>query len=408
MKVRPLIVVLLAAILLPGTAALAATPSEDAPIVIVLSWDGMRHDYPDRGDFPALARVAAEGVRAERMTPVFPSSTFPGHVSMATGTYPDRHGIVDNVFIDQERGRYAYSGDASWIEAEPLWIASERQGVKTATYFWVGSESDWQGLGTSYRMAPFDGGRPEAEKVDQILEWLELPEAERPRLIMSYWAGADSVGHDDGPDSDSVVRQIRTQDVQLGRLLAGIDALDLWPRTTLIIVSDHGMAAWTEVVNMNGALQDAGIDAIAVGAAVIQIHLNAPVPEAEMRTALNGILADVPGAVIHKKGELPSAYRLQRETRLGDWTVVLPPPFAATRATGTELLLIQAATGFGKILGMHGYDPTLPDMGAFFLAMGRDVPTEPLGVVRQIDLPATVARLLDIEPPRDSEGSPIW
>ena len=64
--------------------------------------------------------------------------------------------------LDQERGRYAYSGDASWIEAEPLWIASERQGVKTATYFWVGSESDWQGLGTSYRMAPFDGRRPEA------------------------------------------------------------------------------------------------------------------------------------------------------------------------------------------------------------------------------------------------------
>ena len=57
---------------------------------------------------------------------------------------------------------------------------------------------------------------------------------------------------------------------------------------------------------------------------------------------------------------------------------------------------------------MHGYDPLLPDMGAFFLAMGRGVPTDPLGVVRQIDLPATVARLLDIEPPRDSEGTSIW
>jgi hypothetical protein len=88
--------------------------------------------------------------------------------------------------------------------------------------------------------------------------------------------------------------------------------------------------------------------------------------------------------------------------------VVLPPPYAATRATGSELLLIQAATGFGKTLGMHGYDPALPDMGAFFLAMGRGVPDKPLGVVRQIDLPATVARLLDIDPPQASEGAPIW
>ena len=174
-----IIVLLLASAFVPLTSV--AETSADEPIVLVLSWDGMRHDYPDRGDFPALKRVQTEGVRAERLIPVFPSSTFPGHVSMATGTYPDKHGIVDNVFIDQERGRYAYSGDASWIEAEPLWIAAERQGVKTATYFWVGSESDWQGQGTSYRMAPFDGGRPESEKVDQILEWLELPEAERPR-----------------------------------------------------------------------------------------------------------------------------------------------------------------------------------------------------------------------------------
>jgi len=394
--------------LLAATSDATEAGVEGEPIVIVLSWDGMRHDYPDLGEFPALKRLEKEGVRAERLIPVFPSSTFPGHVSMATGTYPDRHGIVDNVFLDEQRGRFAYSGDASWIEAEPLWIASERQGVKTATYFWVGSESDWQGQGTSYRIAPFDRSRPEPEKVDQILEWLSLPETDRPRLIMSYWAGADSVGHDDGPDSESVVAQIEAQDVQLGRLLEGIDALGLWPRTTLLVVSDHGMAAWTEVLNMNVLLQEAGIDAVAVGAAVVQVHLQSPVPDTEMRAALENILADVPGAIIHKGNELPDSYRLQRNTRIGDWVVVLPPPYASTRSSGTELWLMQAATWFGKTLGMHGYDPQLPDMGAIFFAVGRGVPEAAPGVVRQIDLPATVARLLNIEPPKDSEGVPIW
>ncbi|TNF90665.1 MAG: alkaline phosphatase family protein [Gammaproteobacteria bacterium] len=408
MKRRNFIASLLAALLMvPGFSAVASS-GDDAPIVIVLSWDGIRHDYPDLGEFPALARVEAEGVRAERLTPVFPSSTFPTHVSMATGTYPDRHGIIDNVFLDAERGRFAYSGDASWIEAEPLWIASERQGVKTATYFWVGSESDWQGQGTSYRIAPFDSTRPESEKVDQILEWLSLPEAERPRLIMSYWAGADSVGHDDGPDSASVIAQIQAQDVQLGRLLDGIDALGLWPRTTLIMVGDHGMAPWTEVLNLNGSFEAAGIDAVAIGAAVVQVYLRSEVPDAEMRAALEDILADIPGVEFHEGDALPERYRLQRHNRLGDWVIILPPPFGSSRSTGTELWLMQAASWLGKTFGMHGYDPNLPDMGALFLAMGRDVPDEPLGEVRQIDLPATVARLLNIEPPRDSEGAPIW
>ncbi len=90
-----------------------ATSAGAAPTVILLSWDGVRHDYPDRGQLPALARMMREGARAEKLLPVFPSSTFPGHVSLATGTYPDRHGIVDNRFIDRQRGRFEMENDAS-------------------------------------------------------------------------------------------------------------------------------------------------------------------------------------------------------------------------------------------------------------------------------------------------------
>jgi predicted AlkP superfamily pyrophosphatase or phosphodiesterase len=95
----------------------------------------VRHDHPDSADVPALSRMAREGVRAGRLVPVFPSNTFPTHVSLATGTYPDRHGIVDNHFVDRDRGRYRMSSEADWIEAEPLWIAAQRQGVPVATYF---------------------------------------------------------------------------------------------------------------------------------------------------------------------------------------------------------------------------------------------------------------------------------
>jgi predicted AlkP superfamily pyrophosphatase or phosphodiesterase len=132
--------------------AVAVQASEPAPpIVVLLSWDGMRHDFPDRGEYPGLARMARDGARAAGLVPVYPSNTFPGHVSLATGTWPDRHGIVDNHFLARTRGEYRYEADADWLLAEPLWIAAERQGVPTATYFWVGSESDWRGLGTDGR-----------------------------------------------------------------------------------------------------------------------------------------------------------------------------------------------------------------------------------------------------------------
>ncbi|MEJ2087268.1 MAG: ectonucleotide pyrophosphatase/phosphodiesterase [Gammaproteobacteria bacterium] len=381
----------------------------EGPIVVLLSWDGMRHDYLDRDTFPALDRVAREGVRAGRLIPVFPSSTFPGHVSMATGTYPDRHGIVANVFLDQEKGRYAYSADANWIEAEPLWIAAERQGVRAATYFWVGSESDWHGQGTSYRIAPFEGGRPEALKVDQILAWLSLPEEERPRLIMSYWAGADSVGHDRGPNSDAVVTQIHTQDHELGRLLAGIDARGLWPRTTLIIVSDHGMTVCTDYLDLGGALDEAGIAATAIGSAVVQVHLKDPGQDRALEAFLGQFLKEVPGSAYYRRDELPAELRLKRDNRLGDWVVTVPPPYSLSRPSGMRGALLSAAEMLGVEFGMHGYDPTLPDMGGIFLAMGRGVPKDlTLERVHQTDVAATVAKLLEIDPPMSSEGEPIW
>ncbi len=360
------------------------------PIVIVLSWDGVRHDYPERAETPALDRMARAGARAARLVPVFPSNTFPNHVALATGTYVDRHGIVGNVFRDSERGRFSYSNDASWIEAEPLWAAAERQGVRAAAFFWVGSETDWNGRGASYRRTPFDTEVPESEKVDQILAWLDLPEESRPRLIMSWWHGADHVGHERGPDDGQIPRQLARQDRELGRLLAGLDLRALWERTTLFVVSDHGMSRATEAVDVRARLEEHGISAAVIsagGSGYVFLEDPSQRDEAiEHLTRLEGVRA-------HAGGGLPAALRAYHPRRSGDVVVITEPPRAVS------------ARSLAGGRGMHGYLPQHPDMAAIFYAMGRGIPA---GLapdsVRAIDLAATVSALLAIEPPAASEG----
>jgi predicted AlkP superfamily pyrophosphatase or phosphodiesterase len=379
-----------------------------APTVILLSWDGLRHDYPDlhpdRAQLPALARITANGLRAARLTPVFPANTFPGHVSLATGTHPDRHGIVDNYFLDRERGTYRYSADADWLDAEPLWIAAERQGVPTATYFWVGSESDWRGQGTRYRIAPFDGRRPESAKVEQIIAWLRLPIPQRPRLVMSYWAGADRAGHSHGPESPEVRAALMGQDLALGYLLDALDADDAWGHTTLLLVSDHGMTETGRFLDLEAALRAAGIVARVFGGAVAQVFLQDPqqlaIAEAAART-----LGEVR---VYRGAELPARYRLSHPTRTGDLVVMVDPPYTLSRPAGFEGRLMTAMQRLGRGFGSHGYDPALPDMGGVFMALGRGVSAGwQVPEVHQIDVAATVARLLDIEPPAQSEGRPV-
>ncbi len=375
------------------------------PLVVVISMDGVRWDYPDEPGLVALSRMQREGARAQSLVPVYPSNTFPGHVSLATGAHPDVHGIVDNVFNDRQRGRYVYSSDASWLRAEPIWIAAERQGLKAATYFWVGSESDWRGTGTSYRIAPFDGTRAESLKVAQILEWLRLPEAERPRLIMSYFAGTDNVAHNRGPDSAAMREQLLAQDAQLLLLMQGIDALALWPRLTLIVVSDHGMTAMGDFVSLEDALVEAGVAAQVDGSTVAHVFLE---NSGAMEKARAVLQAQDERLTVMTGAEAASRFRFAAAGRTGDLVVLAEPPVLLQRPDGVEGLLMGALRFFGWDFGGHGYLPSHGDMHGVFLAMGGVVPAgEQLPSVHQVDVAPTVARLLGIEPPLQAEGQAI-
>jgi arylsulfatase A-like enzyme len=383
----------------------AALEPELKPTVIVLSLDGTRHDYPARTDTPALDRIEREGARAGALVPVSPANTFPNHVSLATGTYPDRHGIVGSSFIDAERGRFHYSNDASWIEAEPIWVTAERQGVRSAVFFWVGSETRWHGVEASYRKTPFDSGVPESRKVDQILAWLDLHAAERPRLILSWWHGCDHQGHERGPDHPSIATQLRAQDAQLGRLLEGLDAREAWKHTTLFVVSDHGMTTIERPIDPVAELEAKGIKARLVRAGGTGfVWLDDPDQAGRALELLRGI----DGVRAWPSAALPDGMRSYYPDRTGQITVLADPPgvFADPGAFRRSLVALGRLAGGSR--GMHGFSPEHSDMHGIFYAMGRGVPAGARPErVHVTELAATVSRVLGIEPPRDAEGKPV-
>lgn len=373
--------------------------------VIWLSWDGVRHDLPLRGDYPGLARMAREGARAERLIPVYPSSTFPNHVAMATCAHTDVHGIVGNQFWDRERGNFSYSNDATWLQAEPIWVTAERQGVASASYFWVGSETDWNGVGARHRISPFDEDVPESQKVDQILAWLDLPGADRPRLILSWWHGVDRSAHLKGPNHPDVARDLTQQDVQLQRLLAGLDARELWPRTTLIVSSDHGMTAASVELDLVALLADAEIEArVRSGAAVANVYLAQISDLARAKETIAGL----EGALPFLRDELPDVLRLGHPQRSGDLVVITEPPFFFASQRPAVAWIGWGMRLLGYETGHHGYSVSHPDMSGILYLMGQGAAGGArLGATSNLDIAPTVAQLLGIDPPRDCEGQAI-
>ena len=360
--------------------------------VIVISMDGMTNDAWDLKELKTFQRIQNEGIRAEYMTPVYQSTTYPGHVSMATGVYPDRHGILHNSFYDRESGFHSYPDDANLIDSPPIWVLAEQEGISTGVYFWVGSETQWNGWQAKYKYAPFDANIKEEEKIDQVIEWLEMEEAIRPKLIMTYWDGTDSVGHIYGTDHEKIFDQMVRQDQMLGLLFSRLTEIDAWDYVTLLLVSDHGMINVNKYISLKEVLDSIEIDYIlSPGPAVAHIFID---DKAQRDEALE-LLSKQDHIIAYRRENLPESFHMNHPTRTGDLIVTTEPPYMFNN------------NPMDGPKGMHGYDPDLSEMHAIFGAVGAGVRNERIGPIHMTDVAPTIAKLLGIKSVNHMQGRAI-
>ncbi len=208
--------------------------------------------------------MAKDGASApDGMLPSYPSLTFPNHLSLVTGLYPEHHGIVANSFYDPSRdATYVYTkpatnADGSWYSGTPLWVLAEQQGMRSACLFWPGSEAEIQGKRPSYYLH-YDDHLDDEKRVDQVIAWLNLPPEQRPHFITLYYPNVDHMGHAYGPDSDEVRAAVHHVDDMIGDLQTKLAALHL--PVDLIVIADHGMVTLKgDPIDLNEFADLAGI-----------------------------------------------------------------------------------------------------------------------------------------------------
>jgi len=372
--------------------AFAQAP-KPAPLTILVSIDGFRADYLQRGKTPVLAAVAADGVRATAMRPSFPSITFPNHYTLVTGLRPDEHGVVDNTMEDAARPGVVFRLNRPdvvhdpiwWDQAEPLWVTAEKQGVRTATMFWPGSDAPIRGV-QPHDWRLFDKTVPSFGRVDQVLTWLDRPPAERPRFVTLYFNAVDTAGHAGGPDSDLVDNALVETDAALNLLLRGLEKRGLLATTNLVIVADHGMAATSHEreTYLADLMPPADFHAVSLGAmAGVRAETG---HEDEVAQAL---LKPHDHMTCWKKGEIPERLHYGHNPRV--------PPFVCLAEVGW--VIGATNNGYATPKGEHGYDPADPQMAALFVAHG---PAFKHGAVQpafdNVDVYPLLAALIGVKP----------
>lgn len=367
-----------------------------APTTILISLDGFRADFLYRNLTPTLNQFIQEGISPKYMLPSFPSVTFPNHYTMATGMYPEAHGIVGNTFWDPELDKDFYYTDPDrsmqphWWGGEPIWVTAEKQKVRAAVHMWPGSEAHVLGQDIAY-IDKYNGSEVLPSKVDRILGLLDQPgpldisvntNTPRPQLIAAYVPNVDGDGHKYGPNSTEIRKTIASADAMLGGILQGLHARNLTDIVNVIVVSDHGMA--TTDVSRLIQLEDL-IDPTLLkrtdGWPLYGLRLSNETDKAHVRQVYNQLkdrTKDNPNIDVYLRDEnMPERYHFSNNDRIAPLWLV---PKTGWAIVTKDEFNVEEGKKKGEVYhprGLHGYDHENPLMRAIFVARGPAFPHTP-------------------------------
>ena len=354
-----------------GSGGINAVEKRDLPHIILVSIDGFRWDYPDQYATPAIDRLITKGVRARSLRPVFPTVTFPNHYSIATGLNPSSHGIVANAFPSRDRQRWyslndpAAVGDGSWYGGEPVWVAAEVSGLVTAAYFFVGTEAEIGGIRPTY-WRPFDASVPGAARVDQVLQWLDMPDEARPHFVALNFGNVDSTGHQFGPDAVQTETAIAEIDQLIGQLLDGVDQSPVSQEVYVILVSDHGMSTHIQGsadLVLSDIVDLADVAVVGSGSyAFLFLDQDDPNRAVQIRDAIN---SGWPNGRAWLRDDAPVEWHVTPASRFPDVIVQADDRYRVA-ADPARLARLPA--------GLHGWAPGFAAMDGIFIASGPGLP----------------------------------
>jgi len=389
------LIVVLVAVIITGFSSGRRKPFQN--YVLLVSLDAFRWDYPAIYKTPNLDKLAKDGVKADRMFSSFPTNTFPNHYSIATGLYPDHHGLISNSFPAPDLGLFYRMGDRAAVEnpafygGEPMWVTAQKQGVKAASFFWVGSEAAVGGMHPTY-WKKYDESTGYSERIDTVVKWLGYPQDKRPELVTLYFDEPDATSHDFGPVSQETGKVVERLDSLIGVLRTKLAAIPYGDRINIIVVSDHGMAEVSpdRYINLKSFVPDRMIASISGGNPVYLIN-----PAEGKTDSILFLINNVRGVKAWRKSELPEKWHYGTHPRIPEIVVVADSSWS-----------IGTRPAASRNKGAHGYDNYNPDLYSIFYAAGPAFKKNfSFRELNNIDIYNLVCRIIDVKP-APNDGNP--
>ena len=418
----------------------------DDRLVILISVDGFAHDYFDdpKAVIPTIRKLAASGVRAQRMECSYPTVTWTNHTTLVTGVSPGKHGLIGNDYFDRATlKKIPFIPDPLFnkeeiVKSPTIYDVAKAACLRTAGICWPASRGaptlDWtvpdvfdqelfekystpallsaaREAGIPYAMQMewckrINEGKPMRDFMYAQLAALTIQKF-RPHLLMLHLMTVDSAQHSYGRNSQEAYWALNDSDHRVRDVVDAVAAAGLTDQTTFVVTTDHGFYNYKKTINLNVLLRKEGL-LKSLGSKVSSAQAYAM---AEGGACFLYVLdqANRDSIIAALKPKLQAmegvAYVTDKASDVGHVTASEDPrepdlflsakdgySFTDSLADNTEINVIET------VKGAHGHLPSEAGLGGSFVITGKGIKSGVvLNAVRNVDVAPTMARLLGIE-----------
>jgi len=367
------------------------------PYVILVSFDGFRWDYVNRGVTPHIQKFIDDGVHALSLRPAFPSKTFPNHYSIITGLYPQNHGIISNRFGNPHSGEWfgMRTTKNNWWIGRAFWETAEYNGIITGTYFWPGSRLDDETRRPTYSKV-YEHEKPYEERIDSLLNWLQFPSEKRPHFLSIYFDETDTKGHMYGPNSSEINLSIQKCDSLVNYMIIGLEKIGLIDSVNIILTSDHGMTEISKERTINIEQMLDGFDYTATGGDPFMMIQPSAKDKENIKAKLE---ANQKHYKFYERENVPEYYHYSKNGLISDFVLIADLGWLLVHNRDIERWDEYSS------LGTHGYDNNEIDMHGIFIAKGPAFKNGyKTGTVWNVDIYPLLCEIFGIPQPQNIDG----
>ncbi|SDF53914.1 Predicted pyrophosphatase or phosphodiesterase, AlkP superfamily [Fontibacillus panacisegetis] len=406
--------------------------------LIVISYDAFSEDHWELAStFPNLSKLINNGAYSKELKSVYPTLTYVVHTTIATGVYPDKHGIHHNnplqPFVkEEEQDWFWYRED---IKVPTIYDAAREQHLNTAGLLWPVSgkssikynipeiraiRNENQALKVLKNGSPLYCIQMEM-KYGRLRKGIQQPylddfttkcaidtiKNKKPNLLMLHLIDLDDAKHAFGTDSHEVKQVIARMDTRLGEIIQAVEEAGIKEDTVFMVLGDHGQFNVRYKVHLNNLLQEKGLifkengewrwrAYFQCGGGSAYLHIRQDDEEAELLA-----LAAIEDHMRDEASGIEKWYTRDEMDHLhaSKFTkYMLEAKRGYCFEEGLEQPTIVDLKHQGVTYATHGYSPDKPEYRCNMVVSGDKIKSgHPIGDVNMVDIAPTMAKILGIE-----------